>query len=72
MQIDLTQPEKEWANEGYALATSVVYQLKEFVAPSQAYVTKAKQVVHYQLAKGGYRLAQLLTSIFGKKQELFL
>ena len=72
MAQDLTKPESQWANEGYALATSVVYQLKEFVTPQKAYIDKAKQVVHYQLAKGGYRLAQLLTSIFGKKEELFL
>ena len=37
--------------------------------PTDEYVTVAREVVHRQLAKGGYRLANLLIDIFAKEEE---
>jgi hypothetical protein len=41
--------------------------------PTDEYVSSARKVVHRQLAKGGYRLANLLKDIFASMEEpLFL
>jgi hypothetical protein len=69
MVQDLKKHESEWADEGYQLATSVVYNITQNTLPSDEYVSKAREVVHRQLAKGGYRLALTLTDIFKNQEE---
>jgi len=69
MAEDLKKPEHQWANEGYELATSVVYNITQNTMPTDEYVSAAREVVHRQLAKGGYRLANLLIDIFAKQEE---
>jgi hypothetical protein len=66
MKEELKKPEKTWADEGYKLATEIVYNIEQNTLPSDDYVQTARKIVHRQLAKGGYRLAQLLVDIFGK------
>jgi len=53
----LKQPEKEWASEGYKLATEFVYNIEQNTLPSDDYVREGQKIVHQQLTKGGYRLA---------------
>ena len=64
MTADLQKPETEWAHEGYEIATSFVYNITQNTLPSDEYVKGGQKIVHYQLAKGGYRLAKLLQDIF--------
>ena len=67
---DLDAPESEWASEGYKLAINTVYDsIEQNTLPSDEYVERAQKAVHIQLAKGGYRLANLLIDIFNKKSE---
>ena len=60
----LKKPEKEWAGEGYKLATDFVYKIKQNSMPSEQYVKEGQKIVHHQLALGGYRLANLLQKVF--------
>ena len=69
MKMELLKPEKEWADEGFKLATEVVYNIEQNTLPDEEYVKVARAVVHRQLAKGGYRLAQMLIDIFDKKTD---
>lgn len=64
MQADLAKPETEWASEGYELATTFVYNITQNTLPDDDYVKGGQKIVHYQLAKGGYRLAMLLMEVF--------
>jgi hypothetical protein len=64
MQADLAKPEAEWAAEGYELATTFVYNITQHTLPDADYIKGGQTIVHYQLAKGGYRLAMLLMEVF--------
>ena len=46
------------------LAASVVYDLPENTVPTDAYNTKARAVARQRIALAGYRLAQILNSIY--------
>ena len=69
MAEELNKPQHMWADEGYQLATTVVYNITQNTLPTDEYVEVARKVVHRQLAKGGYRLANLLVKIFGPAPE---
>ena len=64
MAAYLKKPESQWAEEGYALATAFVYKIQENTLPSDDYLNGCRDIVHKQLALGGYRLAKLLTQIY--------
>lgn len=51
---------KEWAQESYQLATTVVYQIAENTEPSKAYARKARTLCRRRIALAGYRLAAAL------------
>ena len=58
---------KAWHNEGFALATTVVFtpDLKRFEMPSEKYQKTAFATAERQIALAGYRLAETLNTIFG-------
>ena len=58
---------RAWHNEGFALATTVVYtpELKRFEMPSEKYQKNAFATAERQIALAGYRIAETLNSIFG-------
>ena len=55
----------KWSEESFELSKSFVYNVDEGSWPSDDYMTKGKVIVNQQLAKGGYRLANLLIFIWG-------
>ena len=55
---------QKWAQESNELARTVVYALAENSTPSPAYEAKAQTVARRRIALAGYRLANLLNSIF--------
>lgn len=61
-QIKVQNPDK-WAEEGLALAKSVVYSLQENTTPSSAYMAKCKETSGKRLVLAGKRLAVLLNAI---------
>ncbi|MEM7550747.1 MAG: S1/P1 nuclease [Bacteroidota bacterium] len=56
-----------WSMEGYEIVKSGVYEkdLKEGVFPSEAYQKYAFEKASARIALSGYRLAEMLNSIFG-------
>lgn len=66
---ELQVPEKDWAAEGYELATQYVYSIAQNTLPDDDYVDISRAIVHKQLAKGGYRLAETIVDIFKKRDE---
>lgn len=57
---------RRWAEESNALARSVAYALPENSKPSAEYVRKAQETARRRVALAGYRLANLLNSIFSE------
>lgn len=55
---------RKWADESHALARTVAYALPANSQPSPDYERKAQETSRRQLALAGYRLANLLNSIF--------
>jgi hypothetical protein len=55
----------DWINESFTLAKNVAYQTPEGKPLSTAYLKQGQPIVEQQLALAGYRLANLLNSIFG-------
>jgi len=54
-----------WASESSTIAQTFVYTAPQAPTPLPAqYISQSQQVVFQQIAKGGYRLAALLESIF--------
>lgn len=57
---------KKWAEESFGYARDFVYSAAEAPAPlADAYVKQAMKLCRRQVALGGYRLAQVLQSVFG-------
>lgn len=54
-----------WGDEGFYLATTLVYQTPENQVPTSDYLTKAKMSAEQQLALAGYRLAHLINDLLG-------
>lgn len=52
-----------WSMEGFRLAISKVYKLKENTVPPASYLSMVRQTAKKQVALAGYRLAALLNSI---------
>jgi hypothetical protein len=57
---------QKWAQESNELARTVVYALPENSTPKTAYEAKAQTVARRRIALAGYRLANLLNSIFAE------
>lgn len=56
---------KEWSKESFTLAVGVCYQnIQPHSEPSAQYIQQAQPIIQRRLAMGGYRLANLLNSIF--------
>jgi hypothetical protein len=58
---------RKWVEEGSALAQSVVYTTSEGMAPSEDYKKKTQDTAFRQVALAGYRMAELLNSIYAAK-----
>jgi hypothetical protein len=58
---------EDWANEGFEVATKVVYNTPENQAPNTNYIETGKQTAEQRLALAGYRLAELLNQALDKK-----
>ncbi|HEX8160591.1 MAG TPA: S1/P1 nuclease [Pyrinomonadaceae bacterium] len=57
---------QKWAAESNELARTVVYALPENSTPTEAYEAKAQATARRRIALAGYRLANLLNSIFAE------
>ncbi|MCA1816124.1 MAG: S1/P1 nuclease [Acidobacteria bacterium] len=62
-EAKVLDPQK-WAEESNQLAREVAYALPENSQPSAAYEAKAQDVARRRIALAGYRLANLLNSIY--------
>lgn len=62
-EAKVLDPQK-WAEESNQLARDVAYALPENSQPSAAYEAKAQDVARRRIALAGYRLANLLNSIY--------
>ena len=62
-EAKVLDPQK-WAEESNRLAREVAYALPENSQPSAAYEAKAQEVARRRIALAGYRLANLLNSIY--------
>jgi len=59
-----------WNEECLALAEDTVYKnINEGDLPSDSYIAAGKLVAERQIAKAGYRLANLLSGMWTKKFE---
>jgi len=58
---------REWAQDGYELAKSVVYDLPEGSEPTKEYTARAQKLVKERVALAGYRLAFLLTELLSER-----
>jgi hypothetical protein len=57
---------RKWAGESNELARAVVYTLPENSTPTPAYEAKAQVLARRRIALAGYRLSNLLNSIFAQ------
>ena len=76
-ESEIDAPVSVWIQESYILATTFVYRmgLQENGLPSEEYLKEGAKLAQRQIAKGGYRLANLLVKLWGNletQQELFL
>lgn len=53
-----------WAQESYELARTDAYAMPENTMPTDAYAARAKEVSRRRIALAGYRLAQVLNTIY--------
>lgn len=62
-----------WAKESFEISKSFVYTgIKENEPLPESYKTKGLEIAERRIATGGYRLAHLMKTIFGAKEEAFL
>lgn len=67
---DLKQPIAEWHKETYKLSVDFVYKnIKENEVPSDEYIQNGIKVAERQIAKGGYRLADLLIQMWPQQPQ---
>ena len=59
----LDEAPMEWAMEGLTAAKSTVYKTPEGVAPSKAYIEKARSLCARKAAIAGYRLSNLINRL---------
>jgi len=60
----------DWAKESFDASTSFVYKnIEEHTWPSADYIKVGKMLAEERLAYGGYRLADLLSQLWGKKDQ---
>lgn len=59
----------DWANESYALSKQFVYSTPEHEWPTDQYINLGQRIAEQRLAYGGYRLADILMNLWGKKEE---
>lgn len=55
---------QDWARESFALAKNFAYNIPENSVPSLAYNAQGQKIVAQQIALAGYRLANLLNTLF--------
>lgn len=66
-----TQSVRDWAYESAKLSLQYAYKdIRPGGVPSKEYVTTGRQIIDQQLAIAGYRLAQVLLSIFEDPEVL--
>jgi len=66
---DLGNDYTKWHSEGLKIAEEIVYKnINEGELPSDDYIALGKIIAERQVAKAGYRLANLLTQIYGRNQ----
>lgn len=58
----------KWAQESHLLAATVAYNLPENSTPTDAYNLQARAVARKRITLAGYRLAQLINSIYPEGQ----
>lgn len=58
---------REWAQDGYELAKSVVYDLPEGSEPTKAYTDRGQAIIRERITLAGYRLAYLLTELLSDR-----
>lgn len=62
--------ERIWAKESNEISKNVVYDgIKSGDTPSQAYISRGRQVINEQLAVGGYRLADIMMSLIHNSES---
>ena len=62
-----------WAKDSYAIASTFLYKdITENDPLKQTYVSDAQALAESQIVKGGTRLANLMITVFGTKEEMFL
>ena len=62
--------ERKWAQESNEISKKFVYDgIKSGDTPSQQYIDRGRQVVNEQLAVAGYRLADVMMSMYVPKNE---
>ena len=62
---EIGRPEREWYKETLELAETYVYPgVTQNEVPSQEYIQSRRPIARRQIAKGGYRLRDLLTRIY--------
>ena len=62
------QPQ-DWANESYQIGKRVAYQLPRRGRPTAEYIANGQKIVQQRLALAGYRLANLLNQLYGKRER---
>lgn len=62
-EVQVVDPAK-WADESHQLARTVAYALPENSKPSNEYTAKAQATAQRRITLAGYRLAQVLNSIY--------
>ena len=69
-ESELESPVDVWIAESFEIAKTVVYRgITENGLPSKAYIEEGTRVAWRQLAKGGYRLANVLVKLWGSSRS---
>ncbi|MDP1835507.1 MAG: S1/P1 nuclease [Chlamydiales bacterium] len=61
---------QDWLREGFDIAKDHAYKTKRFMVPSHEYIAEGQEICQRRIVLAGYRLANLLNSIFQESQEL--
>lgn len=59
---------QDWANESFQIAKDFAYQTPQGKKPSAAYQAKGQQYVEQRIALAGYRLANMLNTIYTRSE----
>ncbi|CDW73384.1 p1 s1 [Stylonychia lemnae] len=68
---NLDRPIDQWHLEGYQIASDFAYKnIQQNEIPSQEYLQQGIKIAERQIAKGGYRLANLLVKMWDKNHTM--